>query len=147
MASVSVARKLRSNPTDAELKLWLQLRGRRLGGLKFRRQVPIGGFIADFLCEEARLIVEVDGGQHAEETTGDAERTRILQDAGFLVLRFWNNEVMANMDGVLQHIMEAAGLARSNTQILQPLTLTLSRWERAYVRAKDAKRRVLVQAG
>ena len=118
MASVSIARKLRSYHTDAELKLWLQLRSRRVGNLKFRRQVPIAGFIADFLCEEVRLIVEVDGGQHAEETTGDAERTRILQDASFVVLRFWNNDVMANMDGVLQRIMEEVVLARSNTQIL-----------------------------
>ena len=118
MASVSVARKLRSNHTDAELKLWLQLRGRRLGGLKFRRQAPIAGFIADFLCEEVKLIVEVDGGEHAEATTRETERTRILRDAGFMVLRFWNNEVMANMDRVLQHIMEEVGLARSNTQIL-----------------------------
>ena len=118
MASVSVARKLRSNQTDVELKLWLQLRGRRLGGLKFRRQVPIAGFIADFLCEEVKLVVEVDGGQHAEATTGDAERTGILRDAGFIVLRFWNNEVMANMDGVLQRIMEEVVLARSNTQTL-----------------------------
>ena len=86
--------------------------------MKFRRQVPIAGFIADFLCEEVKLVVEVDGGQHAEASTGDAERTGILHDAGFIVLRFWNNEVMANMDGVLQHIMEAAGLARSDTQIL-----------------------------
>ena len=112
-AAVSIARKLRSNQTDAELKLWLQLRGRRLGGLKFRRQVPIAGFIADFACEEAKLIVELDGGQHAEQTKGDTERTEILQVAGFMVLRFWNNEVLANMDGVLQRIMEVADLARS----------------------------------
>ena len=108
MSAVSVARKLRSNQTDAELKLWLRVRGRRLGGLKFRRQVPISGFIADFLCEEAKLIIEVDGGQHTEPSRSDMERTRIMQDAGFLVLRFWNNEVLANMDGVLQRILETA---------------------------------------
>ena len=106
--AVSIARKLRSNQTDSELKLWLQLRGRRLAGLKFRRQVPIAGFIADFLCEEAKLIVEVDGGQHAEPSRSDMERTRIMQDAGFSVLRFWNNEVLANIDGVLQRILETA---------------------------------------
>jgi very-short-patch-repair endonuclease len=107
-AAVSIARKLRSNQTDAELKLWLQLRSRRLGRLKFRRQVPIVGFIADFLCEEAKLIIEVDGGQHAETSTSDMERTRIMQDAGFEVVRFWNNEVLANIDGVLQRILETA---------------------------------------
>jgi very-short-patch-repair endonuclease len=116
-AAVSIARKLRSKQTDAELKLWLQLRGRRLGGLKFRRQVPIAGFIADFLCEEFKLIVEVDGGQHAEESTSDMERTKILQDAGYMVLRFWNNEVLTNLDGVLRHIAEAADLARSNIRV------------------------------
>ena len=108
MTAVTIARKLRSNQTDAELKLWLQLRSRRLSGLKFRRQVPIAGFIADFLCEEAKLIIEVDGGQHAEPSTSDMERTRIMQDAGFSVLRFWNNEVLANIDGVLQRILETA---------------------------------------
>jgi very-short-patch-repair endonuclease len=108
MSAVSVARKLRSNQTDAELKLWLHVRGRRLGGLKFRRQVPIAGFVADFLCEEAKLIIEVDGDQHAEPSRNDMERTRIMQDAGFLVLRFWNNEVLANIDGVLQRILETA---------------------------------------
>jgi very-short-patch-repair endonuclease len=82
MSAVSVARKLRSNQTDAELKLWLHVRGRRLGRLKFRRQAPIAGFSADFLCEEAKLIVEVDGGQHAEPSRNDMERTRIMQDAG-----------------------------------------------------------------
>ena len=106
--AVSIARKLRSNQTDSELKLWLQLRGRRLAGLKFRRQVPIAGFIADFLCEEAKLIVEVDGGQHTEQSDSDMERTRIMQDAGFEIVRFWNNEVLANMDGVLQRIVETA---------------------------------------
>jgi very-short-patch-repair endonuclease len=108
MSAVSVARKLRSNQTDAELKLWLHVRGRRLGCLKIRRQVPIAGFIADFLCEEAKLIIEVDGGQHAEQSKSEVERTRILQDAGFEILRFWNHEVLTNIDGVLQRILETA---------------------------------------
>ena len=120
MSAVSIARKLRRNQTDAELKLWLQLRGRRLGGSKFRRQVPIAGFVADFLCEDAKLIVEVDGGQHSERSKGDLERTWILQQAGFEVLRFWNNEVLGNMDGVLKRIMETLDLSRSNLEFSNP---------------------------
>lgn len=118
MASVATARRLRSWQTDAEQKLWLQLRGRRLEGLKFRRQVPIAGFIADFVCEDLKLVVEVDGGQHAERSERDLERTQILTDAGFVVLRFWNNEVLTNMDGALQHILDAAELARSAPESL-----------------------------
>jgi very-short-patch-repair endonuclease len=110
MFGVATARKLRRNQTDAELKLWLQLRNRRLGGLKFRRQVLIAGYIADFLCEEAKLIIEVDGGQHAESER-DPIRTAEINAAGFEVLRFWNNDVFQNIEGVLQRILEVAQLA------------------------------------
>ncbi len=110
MSGIATARKLRRNQTDAEFKLWLHLRNRRLSGLKFRRQVPVSGFIADFLCEEAKLIVEVDGGQHAESAS-DPARTAALQAAGFEVLRFWNNDVLQNVEGVLARILEAAHVA------------------------------------
>jgi very-short-patch-repair endonuclease len=110
---VAIARKLRSDQTDAESKLWLKLRGRCLDGLKFRRQVPIAGYVADFLCEEAKLIVEVDGSQHAEKAQRDLERTKVLNDAGYEVLRFWNNEVLENMRGVLERVVEIARLAKT----------------------------------
>src|SRR6266571_3606480 len=103
---VSTARRLRKNQTDAERILWFRLRDRRLNGLKFRRQVTIGRYIADFCCESARLIVELDGGQHAMRENQDAERTAALEAKGYLVLRFWNNDVLRNMDGVLESILD-----------------------------------------
>jgi very-short-patch-repair endonuclease len=112
MTSVATARKLRRTQTDAEQKLWLRLRGRRLAGLKFRRQVSVVGFIADFLCDEAKLIVEVDGGQHADNEQ-DRSRTAELNAAGFEVLRFWNNEILQNLDGVLERILETVRLAKA----------------------------------
>ncbi len=102
-----LARQLRQNQTDAERKLWLQLRGRRLQGHKFKRQVPKENYIVDFVCEEKKLIVELDGGQHAEQQMEyDKVRTDDLQQSGYRVLRFWNNEVLTNMDGVLITILE-----------------------------------------
>ena len=101
---------LRQTLTDAESLLWYRLRDRRLGGYKFRRQVPLGPYIADFVCISARLIVEVDGGQHAEVKNYDEARTRYLRSKGFRVIRFWNNEVLANLDGVLQVILETLTL-------------------------------------
>ncbi len=86
--------------TDAEAKLWYHLRDRRLGGFKFVRQVPIGRYIADFACREADLIIELDGGQHADSEY-DEERTRVLGEHGYAVIRFWNNDVLSNIDGVL----------------------------------------------
>jgi very-short-patch-repair endonuclease len=100
------ARELRRESTAAERMLWKHLRNRQLDGLKFRRQVPLLGFYADFFCESANLIVELDGGQHANRMDRDGERTRILQAARITVLRFWNNDVMSNIEGVL------AGIAR-----------------------------------
>ena len=100
------AAPLRRNMTDVEKALWAELRSRRLGGLKFKRQWTIGRYVADFCCLERRLIVEADGGQHSEER--DAARTAFLQSEGYRVLRFWNNEVIENMDGVLQRIVSEA---------------------------------------
>jgi len=102
-----MAKKLRNNPTDAELKLWRYLRHRRIGGQKFRRQHPVGPYVVDFACLEKGLIVEVDGGQHCEQAAYDSERTARLESLGFRVLRFWNNEVLQNVETVLDLIVGA----------------------------------------
>ena len=91
--------------TDAEKVLWNELRGRRLGGYKFKSQWTLGSSVADFCCWERRLVVEVDGGQHDDKA--DAPRTEALARMGYRVIRFWNNEVLTNMDGVLQTILAA----------------------------------------
>ena len=91
--------------TDAEQALWRVLRSRQLEGFKFRRQHSIGRFVVDFVCLEQKLIVEVDGGQHAGQVEADAERTAYLQDKGFRVIRFWNNEVLTEMDGVAVRLL------------------------------------------
>jgi very-short-patch-repair endonuclease len=109
---------LRKNQTHAEALLWYRLRDRRLGGHKFRRQLPIGPFIADFVCMSARLIVEVDGGQHAERRDYDEVRRRYLMERGFRVIRFWNNDVLQRADAVLESVLAAveerlAGLGRA----------------------------------
>src|ERR1041385_868165 len=101
---VATARRLRRDQTDAERKLWFRLRDRRLSGLKFRRQMPIDRYVVDFCCESARVIVEIDGGQHATRSAEDAARAAALEAQGYLVLRFWNNEVLQNLDGVLEVI-------------------------------------------
>ena len=106
MASLT-ARRLRKNLTDAEQRLWAQLRRKQIGTHRFRRQVPLGSYVADFVCLSARLIIEVDGRQHAERIAEDQERTAWLESQNFRVLRFWNNEVFENIDGVLQRIVEA----------------------------------------
>jgi primosomal protein N' (replication factor Y) len=100
------ARSLRQSMTDAERRLWSALRDRRLDGHKFKRQHPIGPFIADFACVELKIIIEADGGQHAGNTR-DEPRTRWLEGRGWRVLRFWNNEILANTNGVLETIAEA----------------------------------------
>ena len=102
---IANARSLRVNQTDAENRIWNRLRNRELLGFKFRRQVAIDPFIADFLCADAMLIVELDGGQHDERAAADARRTKILESYGYRVLRFWNNDVLANTEGVLEVIL------------------------------------------
>ena len=97
---------MRSAPTDAEAVLWRQLRAHRFAGHKFKRQQPIGNYILDFVCFEARLVIEVDGGQHLESAS-DKRRDEWVKSQGFLVLRFWNNEVFQNLEGVLMRILEA----------------------------------------
>ncbi len=122
-----LVRKLRRSSTDAEKRLWGRLRNRQLCGLKFKRQVPVCGFCADFFCEDAKLIVEVDGGQHAVRTKKDAERTKVLESAGFQVLRFWNNDVLPNIEGVLQEIANIAGVAPHPVPLPQGEGTTLQR--------------------
>jgi very-short-patch-repair endonuclease len=103
------ARVLRRNATEVERIMWRLLRDRRLAGVKFRRQVPIGPFVADFASMEHRLVVELDGGQHADNTA-DARRDAFLVAGGWRVLRFWNNEAISNREGVLETIRDAVAL-------------------------------------
>jgi very-short-patch-repair endonuclease len=100
--SAWASKSLRREMTDPEMRLWYRLRAGRFDGWKFRRQVPLGDYVVDFLCENARLIVEIDGGQHADQQEDDLARTRWLEQQGYRVMRFWNNEVLENMDGVLE---------------------------------------------
>jgi very-short-patch-repair endonuclease len=103
---VSLSRNLRKRQTDAENLLWHHLRGKQLEGFRFRRQHPIGRYIVDFVCLEKRLILEIDGGQHADENENDKDKQRDawLNSQGFRVMRFWNNEVLQNLEGVLKTI-------------------------------------------
>jgi len=100
------ARTLRRDMTEAERRLWQILRSRQTEDCRFRRQVPIGGFIVDFACHAARLIVEIDGGQHDPSSESEASRTRFLRGEGYRVLRFWNNEVLENPEGARAAIAE-----------------------------------------
>jgi very-short-patch-repair endonuclease len=107
VGATRLARRLRRNATIAEQRLWNRLRSRALHGMKFVRQEPVGPYIVDFVCREHRLIIEVDGGQHCDSER-DAIRDRWLRDHDYKVLRFWNNDVIENTDGVLETI--ASGL-------------------------------------
>ena len=97
-------RALRTNPTRAESALWQHLAARRTSGVRFNRQVPIGPFICDFVSRGARLVVEVDGGQHGWQSDDDARRTRLIEQQGYRVIRFWNNDVLERMEGVVAEI-------------------------------------------
>ena len=97
--------KLRTFQTTAERTLWFAIRDRRLGGFKIRRQVSIDAYVLDFLCVEARLVIELDGGQH--EPALDADRTATIEAAGYAIIRFWNNEVLGNLDGALTVLLGA----------------------------------------
>ena len=102
-----LAKRLRFTSTDAERLLWRHLRNRRLSDFKFRRQQIIGPYIVDFACLEEMLVVELDGGQHAEQQDQDAVRTSFLESKGFEVLRFWNTDVLTNPEGVMHAILSA----------------------------------------
>jgi len=105
------ARELRGKQTDAEKALWMRLRNRQLDGAKFRRQQHIGSYVVDFVSFDKKLVVEIDGGQHNEGKTKerDEERTAWLKEKGYRVVRFWNNEVLTNLEGVLENMREALG--------------------------------------
>jgi very-short-patch-repair endonuclease len=102
-----LAKDLRKRSTDAERNLWNKLRAKQTQGLKFRRQEPIGRYIVDFVCYERQLIIEVDGGQHTATIAEDSARDTWLSSQGFKVLRFWDHEVLTNIQGVLESILEA----------------------------------------
>jgi len=108
LKQTTIARRLRRQPTDAERRLWARLRSRGLHDAKFVRQQPIGPFVVDFVCRESKLVIEVDGGQHAASKS-DAVRDRWLKEQGYRVLRFWNHDVLQNIDGVLEVIARALG--------------------------------------
>jgi len=100
------ARRLRRSSTDAERRMWSALRDRRLMKYKFRRQHPLGDLVVDFACTEYQLVIEVDGGQHSDNSA-DQRRTAWLEDQGWKVFRFWNNDVLANTNGVIETILRA----------------------------------------
>ena len=108
------ARELRSNPTDAERVLWRHLRLRQIGGYKFRRQRPIGPYIVDFVCLEKKLVVEVDGGQHSKQKASDDRRDSWLRSEGLTILRFWDHEVLTQLDEVKQVIWDELNVAPSS---------------------------------
>ena len=101
------ARRLRKDSTEAERAIWRRIRDRQLDGHKFRRQQPVGAFILDFVCLERKLVVELDGGQHAGQVSKDAERTAWLESQGFRVLRFWNHDVLRDIEVVAEAIRMA----------------------------------------
>src|SRR6267154_2631347 len=109
--ATAMAHRLRANQTEVEKRLWSRLRDRSLLGRKFRRQVPLGDFVADFVCADQALVIELDGGQHASSEARDDRRTAWLKARGWRVIRFWNNEVNENLEGVLLVIAEACGVA------------------------------------
>jgi very-short-patch-repair endonuclease len=114
-------RGLRNSPTDAEHRPWQRLRGRQIEGCKFRRQHPYGDFILDFACLERRVVVELDGSQHFDASDRDAARTRELESETFTVLRFWNNEVSENIEGVLEAIRQCLMLRATPSPPNPPL--------------------------
>jgi adenine-specific DNA-methyltransferase len=123
--SITRAKELRKNSTDAERALWRVLRSRQLSGHKFRRQQPLGPFVVDFVCLEARLVVEIDGGQHGEDRqlAYDSRRTVWLQNQNFRVLRFWNHEVLNQLDSVSELIEKALAMRHSGPNLSSsPLT-------------------------
>jgi very-short-patch-repair endonuclease len=119
---ITAAKKLRQNQTEAEKKLWLKLRNRQVDGVKFRRQQFIGPFIVDFACLDKKLIIEIDGGHHSQviNKERDKNRTSWLEQEGYQVLRFWNNDIIQNLDGVLEKIREMLN-HNNNPHLTSPL--------------------------
>ena len=120
--TTSHARSLRTEMTDAERRLWQALRGKQIHGHRFRRQHPIGSYIADFACIDKCLVIELDGGQHQDQLEYDEQRTMFLQAQGWQVFRFWNNDVLNNLDGVLSHIEKVLNIPLpANTGVPSPM--------------------------
>ena len=101
----AIAKRLRKEMTDAERVMWRELRAHRFAGFKFKRQEPLGSYVVDFVCYEVKLIVDLDGGQHADQKEADEDRTRWLSSRKFRLVRFWNNDVLTNIAGVM-HVIE-----------------------------------------
>jgi very-short-patch-repair endonuclease len=120
MSLLDNAKTLRRNLTDAEQKLWYHLRAHRFIGRKFKRQKPIGRYVVDFICLEEKLIIELDGGQHAESLEYDHERDSWLRSQGYTVLRFWNNELMNETESVLERIRLAIEHGAVSSETLSP---------------------------
>ena len=113
----ALARKLRNQSTDAERLLWRHLRRRQLGGFRFRRQVPVDGYVADFACMDAMLVIELDGGQHQEQAARDARRDARINAAGYRVVRFWNNQVFEETTAVLEVILNTLLTSRPHPDL------------------------------
>lgn len=147
------ARRLRKDQTEAEKAIWAALRNRGLDDAKFRRQEPVGPYVADFLCAERRLIVEIDGGQHAQNAA-DLRRDAELQSQGYDILRFWNTDVLGNLEGVLMTISDrlrqgasprATALTSGSVQAADAVTLTYeARYRRRGVLRTDAGEEILL---
>ena len=114
-------RRLRNNPTDAERRLWCYLRSRQVSGAKFRRQHPVDRYILDFVCFEPKVVIELDGSQHTESSRYDAMRTAILERAGYVVLRFWNDDVFKQADAVLDVIWNTVTSRQTHPRPSPPL--------------------------
>lgn len=110
----NLARNLRRKQTEAERLLWVHIRNRRLDGYRFRRQEVIGSFIVDFVCLEKKLIIELDGGQHVDNAVANAVRTQQLEEYGYHVIRFWNDEVLTRTDDVLSSILKELQMKTSD---------------------------------
>ncbi|MCR5877684.1 endonuclease domain-containing protein [Phenylobacterium sp. J367] len=121
--TIARARELRRDHTRAEARLWNALRAQRLGGWKWKRQVPFGPYFLDFLCREAGLAVELDGGQHSETEAYDAQRTAFLRRRGLRVIRFWNSYVLEDRDSVCTEILRACGGERGEDEAPKALSL------------------------
>lgn len=120
MSLLDNAKTLRRNLTDAEQRLWYHLRAHRFMGRKFKRQKPLGRYVVDFICLEEKLVIELDGGQHAENLAYDHERDSWLRSQGYTVLRFWNNELMNETEGVLEQIRLALSNDADSSEALSP---------------------------
>ena len=117
--NLNLAKKLRSNMTKEEVKLWNILRAKRFYGYKFKRQVLIGNYIVDFLCPDKKLVIEVDGGQHnsLNDRNKDVERTKYIESQGYTLIRFWNNDVWNNIDGVCEEIKKVLEVPSPSTSL------------------------------